>query len=108
MKHKWIEDRPGAYKTVPLDDPRPEITLPDKAGAPNLHIAPPWAVHEADAHSDDTDTQVRGTDAFLAEKAKWTKASSKWARHEHSRKQTLKRDKQAFLKKQAEKRKGGQ
>lgn len=41
-QYKWIQYRPGCYKIVALDDPRPEDEPVNKKGIPNIINKLPW------------------------------------------------------------------
>jgi len=95
---KWVLKSPGQYKLVDDDDPRPEVNLPSKAGAPNVHTPPSWAKYEAGMHHPDPKIQDDASEKFLMARADEMRRDPAAKRREESRKQSVMKDKPAWRK----------
>lgn len=95
---KWISTKPGNYKLVEDDDPRPEVHLPSKEGSPSIHIAPPWKKYESGITVGTPDAQNDMSDKFLAEREHAMKTDPSLKRWEESRKKSVLKDKPAWRK----------
>lgn len=95
---KWVMIRVGNYKLVEDNDPRPEIDLPSKPGAPAVSFTPSWKKHEAAIHLGNADQQYEASDKFIAERAHEMRRDPQAKRWEESRKKSLAKDKPAWRK----------
>jgi len=98
---KWIVVRPGYYKYVSNDDPRPKVKLkPKELGDTYVKFTPSWKKYEPNIHDLDPDKKedFKITDAFLAERDHETKTDPKARRWEESRKKEWARNKPVWRK----------
>jgi hypothetical protein len=101
---KWVEIRSGRYTLVPIDDPRPEIHLKDKAmdGAPNIAFTPSWKKYETPMFIGDGHAQYEASEKFTAEREHAIKTDPKAARWEKSRVEWFHKQKHNWSKKEKE------
>lgn len=95
---KWITVRPGNYKLVEDDDPRPEVKLPSRPGAPSTHFSPSWKKYEAGVFLGNAKQQEEYSDKFMAERAHAIKTDPQARRWEESRRKSVAKDKAAWRK----------
>lgn len=111
QEFKWIEIRPGKYKTVPLSDDRPAVNLPNKPGIPNLVTTPSWVdtarrlMPEPGAMN--AAAERKATDAMLAEREKEVKYSSRARSWEKGRRKEWAANKPYFMRDRNRAKRGG-
>ena len=101
--YKWVEIRNGRYKLVPSTDPRPEVKLKSRKGAPNIQYTPPWKVHEQGMYIGTPKEQLDSASKFNDEREHQVKTDPKAAKWEKSRRDWFAKQKHSWRQKEMQK-----